>query len=304
MLPLVWNRLRCLVLVLSVLIGGARWAPVHAQNDTFGSVIPLPGHIDEVILDEARGLVYGVNFSAGRVEVVSMATNQRVSSFLASTTPNALVGAAMSLDSRYLVAAQISNGGGTGPGLGALVVINLNDPADRQVVSMPPIPGSGQPLGVAFGHLGRALVVTSRGFLFFYPADRSFETLFAYDQVANGSTAPEEILVPGDIGPFPREVISAHVTTSRDGQWIFGVAGTPGATDGFVFSHRVTLPRGFTRVRSIASLVFPPAFLQVSAADDGSYFMAGDLLMTQGLRVIGYQSADVFLTTLNRAAAL
>jgi uncharacterized protein (TIGR03437 family) len=260
---------------------------VHAQNNTFGSVIPLPGHIDEVILDEARGLVYGINFSAGRVEVVSMATNQRVSSFLASTTPNALVAAAMSIDHQYLVAAQVSNpAGGPGPGLGALVVINLNDPGDRRVVDMPPIAGSGQPLGIAFGQLGRALVVTSRGFLFFYPADRSFETLFAYDQVANGSAPPEEIAVPGDIGPFPREVISANLTTSRDGQWIFGVAGTPGATDGFVFSHRVTLPRGFTRVRSIESLVFPPAFLQVSAADDGGYFMVGDLLMTQGLRVI------------------
>jgi uncharacterized protein (TIGR03437 family) len=270
-----------------VLIGGARWAPVHAQNDTFGSVIPLPGHIDEVILDDARGLVYGVNFSAGRVEVVSMASNQRVSSFLVSTNSNALVAAAMSRDNQYLVAVEVGlQPGGPGPGSGGLVVINLNNPSVRQQVSAGQIPGGGQPLGIAFGHLGTALVVTTNSFLLFNPADTSFQTVFTYDQVANATDPPPDVELPVDVTLFPREVTGAHLTTSQDGRWIFGIARTPAEESGFIFSHRVQLPRGATRVRPMQSLVFPPAFTQVSAADDGSYFMAGDLLMTQGLRVI------------------
>jgi uncharacterized protein (TIGR03437 family) len=282
MLPLAWNRLRLLVLVLGVLIGAARWAPVYAQNDTFGTVIPLPGHIDEVILDEARGLIYGVNFSAGRVEVVSMATNQRVSSFLITTKPNALVGAAMSMDHQYLVAVEIEvPQGGLGPALGGLVVIDLNNPASRRTVPM-----SEQPLGIAFGHLGTALVVTTQSFQLFNPADNSFQTAFRYDQVANATSPPADVVLPVPVPTFPRELIAAHLTTSRDGQWIFGLARAPGTDSGFVFSHRVMLPRGATTIRPMQSLVYAPAFTQVSAADDGSYFMVGDLLMTQRLRVI------------------
>ena len=285
-LPLDWYRLRQIVLVLCVLIGGALWSPAHAQNNTFGSVIPLPGHIDEVIMDEARGLVYGINFSAGRVEIVSMATNQRVSSFLASTSSNALVAASMSMDNQYLVVAEVS----VLPGLpgtagGALIVINLNDPADRRTVTM-----SEQPLGLAFGSAGRALVVTNSSFQLFNPADTSFQALFSYENVANASGAPAGVELPVPVPAFPRLLIQAHVAASRDGRWIFGIARTPDSDDGFVFSHRVVGSLagsgGSTRLRPMGTLIFPPAFSQVSAADDGSYFMAGDLLMTQGLRVI------------------
>ena len=59
------------------------------QANTFGQIIALPGHINDVALDEVRQLVYAGNFSAGRVEVISMTTNQRISSI--PDQPSALV---------------------------------------------------------------------------------------------------------------------------------------------------------------------------------------------------------------------
>ena len=60
-------------IVITALGGPSLWAQGHVSGGTtFGTVIPLPGIINDVAVDEARGLVYAGNFSAGRVEVVSI----------------------------------------------------------------------------------------------------------------------------------------------------------------------------------------------------------------------------------------
>ena len=126
-------------LVFAAFLGvSTLWAQGHvAGNTTFGKVLPLPGHINAVAIDEARGLVYAGNFSAGRVEVVSMATHQRVSSFSTTPQPAAMVGMDMSLDSRFLVTLNAPVTSGVSQ-LSGVTAVNLNDPADRRHYPMVP----------------------------------------------------------------------------------------------------------------------------------------------------------------------
>ena len=51
---------------LSLILASAAWGA------TFGKVIPLGGHTSDIALDERRKLVYAANFTANRIEVLSM----------------------------------------------------------------------------------------------------------------------------------------------------------------------------------------------------------------------------------------
>ena len=245
--------------------------PARAQSSStgvFGHVIPLPGHINEIIIDESRGLLYAGNFSAGRVEVISTSTHQRVSSFLTNPTPSAVSAMAMSPDQRFLVVTNVPVTT-TIPRLSGLTVINLNDPGDRRHFPM-----LEQPLALAFGANSEALVVTQQKFQLFDPVDGSFVEIFDLEDPPSGVVLP----VPSPM--FPREIVRAHTTASRDGRYIYGV------TDTFVFSYAIAGRLGFLMIRPNDTLVNPPVFDQVSAADDGAYFMAGQLLFNNRLSVM------------------
>ena len=126
----------------------------------------------EIILDESRGFVYAGNFSAGRVEVISTTTHQRVSSFLTNPSPSAVSAMAMTPDHRFLVVTNVPVTT-TIPRLSGLTVINLNDPGDRRHFPMVE-----QPLTLAFGADSEALVVTQRKLQLFNPVDGSFVEIF------------------------------------------------------------------------------------------------------------------------------
>ncbi len=245
--------------------------PARAQSSStgvFGHVIPLPGHINEIIVDESRGLLYAANFSAGRVEVVSTSTHQRVSSFVTNPTPSAISAMAMSPNHRFLVVTNVPVTT-TIERLSGLTVINLNDPGDRRHFPM-----IEQPLAIAFGANSEALVVTQRKFLLFDPADGSFVEIFDLEN------PPSDVVLPVLSPTFPREIVRAHTTASCDGRYIYGVTNT------FVFSYEIAGRLGFLMIRPNDTLVNAPVFDQVSAADDGAYFMAGQLLFNNRLSVL------------------
>jgi len=58
-----------------------------------------------------------------------------------------------------------------------------------------------------------------------------------------------------------------------------------GTVDSFVFSYDPFGRLGFLMIRGTDNLVASPLFQQVSASDDGSYFMAGQLLFDNRLTV-------------------
>ena len=238
------------------------------QAGTFGQIIALPGHINDVEVDEVRQLVYAGNFSAGRVEVISMTTNQRISSFPTSPQPSAMSGMAMSLDARYLVAINVPVTSGVSQ-LASITAINLNDSTDRRH-----FPLADTPLAVTFITGGDALIVTRSRLLLFDPADGSTRVLIDLEN------PPADVILPVSLPTFPREVVTASVATSADGKWVYGL------TDEFMFAYQVFQPTGLLSFRLTGGLVSPPVFNEVSVSGDGQYAMMAQLLVNRRLRIV------------------
>ena len=238
------------------------------QANTFGQIIALPGHINDVALDEVRQLVYAGNFSAGRVEVISMTTNQRISQFPTSPQPSAMAGMAMSLDARFLVAINVPVTSSVSQ-LSSITVINLNDSTNRRH-----FPLADTPLAVTFVTGGDALIVTTGRLLLFDPEDGSTRVLIDLEN------PPEDVILPVPLPTFPREVVTASVATSADGKWVYGL------TDEFLFVYQVFHPTGLLSFRLTQGLVSSPVFNEVSVSGDGQYAMMAQLLVNRRLRIV------------------
>ena len=238
------------------------------QANTFGQIIALPGHINDVAVDEVRRLVYAGNFSAGRVEVISMTTNQRISSFPTSPEPSAMSGMAMSLDARFLVAINVPVTSDVAQ-LASITAINLNDSSNRRH-----FPLADTPLAVTFVAGGDALIVTTTRLLLFDPEDGSTRELIDLEN------PPADVVFPAPLPTFPREVVTASVATSADGNWVYGL------TDEFLFVYQVFQPTGLLSFRLTSGLVNPPVFNDVSVSGDGQYAMMAQLLVNRRLRIV------------------
>src|SRR5437016_6506428 len=97
-------------------------APLNAA--TFGTVVPLVGQPSDIVLDEARGVLYIANFTANRIEVMSTADNSIRTSMNVAPQPGAM---AISPDSKYLIVAHYGNITPSDPSRNALTLINLED---------------------------------------------------------------------------------------------------------------------------------------------------------------------------------
>ncbi len=266
-LPLQFLRFLASAIVVMVVMPKAQAHSIE-QAGTFGQIIALPGHINDVEVDEVRQLVYAGNFSAGRVEVISMTTNQRISSFPTTPQPSAMSGMAMSLDARYLVAINVPVTSGVSQ-LASITAINLNDSTDRRH-----FPLADTPLAVTFITGGDALIVTTRRMLLFDPADGSTRVLIDLEN------PPPDVILPVSLPTFPREVVTASVATSADGKWVYGL------TDEFMFAYQVFQPTGLLSFRLTDGLVSPPVFNEVSVSGDGQYAMMAQLLVNRRLRIV------------------
>src|SRR5579872_1462522 len=123
-----------------------------AWGATFGQVVSIGGQASDLALDEGRGVLYIANFTANRVEVMSLSNNTIQTSINVAAQPSAL---ALSPDDRFLVVTHYGNAAAPNSSTNALTVIDLTSNASRTFAL-----GSA-PLGVAFGINGIALVVTS-----------------------------------------------------------------------------------------------------------------------------------------------
>src|SRR5579871_5872272 len=149
----------CLALSLAVPGAGA----------TFGTVVAIGGQGSDVALDEARGVLYIANFTANRVEVLSLSDNTIHSSMNVAAQPGAL---ALSPDGQYLVVAHFGNFQAPTPPANALTILHLNSSGVRQTLAL-----GTPPLGVGFGADGMALVVTTSSFLLLDPAAGTTQVL-------------------------------------------------------------------------------------------------------------------------------
>jgi uncharacterized protein (TIGR03437 family) len=246
--PILDFRIVRLTAVAAIAVIGAI-AP-QARAATFGSVVPIGGHAADIVLDEARGVLYVANFGAARIDVVSLAKPALASSLHVAPYPGSI---SLSPDGRFLVVAHFGNFKAPNSSANALTVIDLTSHGEQTLAMGDP------PLGVAFGADGRALVVTTTQFLLFDPASGAFQVL---DTIA-GVTAKTLPVPPAN---FPPQIVAASVGVSGDGYKIYGL------TDTIRFRYDVLSQT----VYSAGYTADPPQGPRVvSVSHDGSYFTAG-----------------------------
>ena len=232
-----------------IILGGTLAAA--AWGGTFGQVVSIGGHASDVALDEPRGVLYIANFTANRVDVMSLANNTVQTSINVANQPSAL---ALSPDDRYLVVAQYGNAAPPASSSNAITVIDLTTNG-KQTFSL-----GAAPLGVAFGIDGLALVVTATDFLLLDPASG---TTVELNTIA-GVTANT---LPQPPATFPPSIVSASVAASADGLVIYGFGGTLHIPLRRQHENH-QLPRLYTSTPTLGPMA-------VSVSHDGSYFTAG-----------------------------
>jgi uncharacterized protein (TIGR03437 family) len=242
------ERFKTLNRVIALAAAAGFLVATHAAS--LGKVIPIGGEASDIAIDEARGVLYIANFTASRIDVLSLADQTIHSSIHVAAAPAAL---ALSRDGRYLVVTHFGNV--TPPGSPANAVSIL----DRTSGSLQTLVLSDPPLGVAFGADGLALLATTTQFLRLDPA--SGQTIFV-DSIANVTANS----IPAAPGTPPVQIVAASMAASADGQYIFGL------TDSIYFRYNVVFGEvtvtGYTASPALGPRV-------VSVASDGSYYTAG-----------------------------
>ncbi len=228
----------------------ALWLVSALPAATFGRVVAIGGQASDIALDESRGLLYIANFTANRIEVMSLKDYSIRSSINVAPQPGAL---ALSPDNQFLLVAHFGNWTAPNTPSNALTVINLNG-NQKQTFGL----GS-PPLGVAFGIDGLAVVVTTNEFLQFDPISGSTSSL---GSIA-GITAT---LLPVETGQFPPNIVAAALAPSADGYWVYGLG------DNFRFIYDVRRHQVKAMGYTSSPTMGPRT---VSVARDGSYYTAG-----------------------------
>lgn len=245
--------------------------PWPASAATFGEVVPIGGQASDIALDEGRGVLYIANFTAGRIDVLTLADSTIHTSIHVAPAPSSL---AISGDSRFLVITHFGNILPAASSSNAVTVIDLASGA-RQTYAL-----GNAPLGVAFGADGMALVATTAEFLLLDPASGRTNLV---DTIA-GATANS---IPAAPGTPPVQIIAASLAASGDGRFIIGLADT------IRFTYDVSAKRvkviGYTATPALGPRV-------VSVSRDGSYYVAGwGLFNRQGVLQAQFAGASGLL---------
>ena len=234
---------------------------------TFGTVVSIGGQSADLAIDESRGVLYVANFTANRIEVVSLANYSVQTSINVAPQPSSL---ALSPDSRYLVITHFGNFAAPTPSNNSLTVIDLTTNGQQTFALDNP------PLGVAFGIDGRALVVTTTDYILFDPVLGTTTELGTISGVA-ANTLP---VAPAN---FPPQITTASMSASGDGLTIYGMGGS---TATFTFKYDVTSQT--VRPGGIVTTSGQIGPIVVSGNQDGSRFMAGWTMIDQNGTFINY----------------
>src|ERR1700736_684243 len=81
--PMLWKSWVVAMAGIALIAGSAR-------GGTFGTVVPIGGEAADVALDEARGVLYIANFTANRIDVMSLSDNTIHTSYNVAGQPGSL----------------------------------------------------------------------------------------------------------------------------------------------------------------------------------------------------------------------
>lgn len=245
------------------------WAePAHAA--TFGQPVAIGGHASDLALDEDRGVLYVANFTANRIDVISLSEGLVQTSFNVSSQPASV---SISPSGQHLLIGHYGNFVAPNSPANGLTLIHLESRARQSFVLGAPV------LGVAFGADGKALVVTNTEFLLFDPENG---TLSPLDTIAN--VAAKTLPVPA--GNVPPDITNASIAASADGNVIYGMGGSTGT---FTFRYNVRTRQVGPGGIVLASGILGPRV--VSLNQDGSRILAGWVLLDEAGTFISYFKA-------------
>ena len=129
----------------------------QARGATFGKVVSIGGAAADLVLDEGRGKLYIANFTANRIDVMSLATNTIQTSINVPAQPSSV---ALSPDGHWLLVGHYGNNTAPLSPQSGLTLIDLTNQNAKQTFAL-----GNPPLGVAFGIDNKALVVTTTAFI-------------------------------------------------------------------------------------------------------------------------------------------
>ena len=221
-----------------------------ALAGTFGKVVSIGGAASDLALDEPRGVLYIANFTANRIDIMSLQSNTIQTSLNVAAQPSAV---SVSPDGHWLLVAHYGNNAAPASPTNGLTLIDLRNNYAKQVFVLPD-----PPLGLAFGADNRALVVTTKNFLLFDPAGTTTVLTSIAAQAAKSLPVP--------VQNFPPNIVAASAAASPDGQFIWGLGDT--------LQFRYTVATG-----NLASSLYTssPALAPrtVSVSGDGSFATLG-----------------------------
>lgn len=219
------------------------------QAGTFGTVVPIGGEAADIALDSTRGVLYIANFTANRIDVLTLSNNTIQTSINVPNQPSSI---SVSPNGHWLLVANYGNNT-SGSSTSGLTLIDLTAGNAKQTFVL-----SNAPLGVAFGLDNKALVVTSQEFIIFDPTVGTTTLLRTIAQVTTQA-------IPQPPVTFPANFTQATATVSADGLTIAGMGGTDSAI--LEFRYNVAT-HGLTSTTYTAA---PPAGPRVvSLSSDGS----------------------------------
>ena len=175
---------------------------------TFGRVVPIGGAAADLALDEPRGVLYIANFTANRIEVMSLASSTIQTSINVASQPSSL---SISPDGHWLIVANYGNNTSPATPNNGLTLIDLTANYAKQTFAL-----GNPPLGVAFGIDNKALVVTTAEFIIFDPVVGSTNVLSTISAVAKQA-------LPVPAANFPPAIVGAAVAASADYTTIYGL---------------------------------------------------------------------------------
>ena len=242
-------RKLCLLAALSAFLLGH-----SAIAGTFGKVVSIGGHASDVALDEPRGVLYIADFTANRIEVMSLATQTIQTALNVMPQPYSI---SISPNGHWLLVAHYGNVAAPGSPVNGLTLIDLTNNYAKQTFMLPE-----PPLGLAFGSDNRALIVTTQNFLIFDPS-------FGTTQVLISIAAQAAKTIPQPPQSFPQNIVAASVGASADGNWIYGFGDT------LIFNYYVPTQSLNSSGYGSTPPLGPRA---VSVAQDGSFAAMGWIL--------------------------
>ena len=223
---------------------------VSAYAGTFGTVVAIGGEAADLALDPTRGVLYIANFTANRIDVMTLSNNTIKTSINVPNQPSSI---SVSPDSHWLLVASYGNNT-NGSSTNSLTLIDLTNANAKQTFTL-----SNAPLTVSFGLDNKALVVTTGEFIIFDPTVGTTTLIRTIAQVATQA-------IPQPPATFPANFTQASATVSGDGLTIAGMGG--GTSSGVLEFRYSVATHGLTQVTYTSSPTAGPRV--VSLSQDGT----------------------------------